>query len=343
MDESYGYSRKLDRKWTKYSRCNGISLGLFLLATTLIQACNAYDMKAVDVSNTSYYKELTRRNVVVVDELHMPIAQSQDLEKRQSQSNQTTPTQGSTPSLDTKTDLPIPFDTSLGSNFTDPACPQYFSKFLADSTFLSCLPVSLLLQNSMSFFQAARSKQLLTRTLDKSCSASLAVCSPSMSQYAQELISSAYCEKDYLQENPLVMQAYAGLNAYEPLYQATCLKANTTGDYCFVEAMESKSADDTYPYYTAVGLQLPANSKPSCSSCLHDTMEIFSGYALQSSQSLSQTYLACAIQVNQQCGDSFASTQVKSASKVQTTNAGSHLHSGMSLLLFTFVITMLFV
>lgn len=343
MDQTSEQRGKPDRKWTSYQRRNGIHLALLLWTTVLMQTCNGYDMKAVDVSNTSYYQELTRQNVLVVDELHMPMAHSQHLEQKRSSSNGTTSAGGSVPSLNTDTGLPVPFDTSIGSNFTDPACPQYFSKFLADPTFQSCLPMSLLLQNSMSFFQAARSKELLTQTLDKSCSASLAVCSPLMSQYATELISSAYCQKDYLQQNPLVMQAYAGLNAYEPMYKATCLKANTTGDYCFVDAMETSSADDSYPYYTAVGLQLPTGSKPACSSCLRDTMEIFSGYALQTSQSLSQTYLLCAIQVNQQCGESFASTQVKSASKVQTTNTGSQARSGKLFLFASIAIAILIV
>jgi len=42
--------------------------------------------------------------------------------------------------------LPQPFDTNLGNNFTNPNCPTFFSRFLADDTFQKCLPFSLLLQ-----------------------------------------------------------------------------------------------------------------------------------------------------------------------------------------------------
>lgn len=318
-------------RWLSYRSSHGTYLALALLFITLIESCNAFDMTAVDVSNTSYYKELTRRNMVVVDELHVPLAHVQSIARRQSSSND------SVPSPDTDTGLPVPFDTSLGSNFTQYACPEFFAKFLADPTFLSCLPVSLLLRNSMSFFQAARSTTLLKKTLDVSCAASLAVCSPLMSQFAEELISSDHCENDYLQQNPLVMQAYAGLNAYEPIYQATCLKTNITGEYCFVEAMDSQSADDSYPYYTAVGLQLPVGSKPKCSPCLHETMELFSGYAIQKSQALSQTYLGCAIQINGECGESFANTQVKSVSKVKSTSTGSNFRLATGVLLASVV------
>lgn len=329
MDKSVTPPCRTHCRWTGIFTTSGkICLTLILLSATIIQTCHAYDMTAVDVSNTSFYKELTRRNILVVDELHTPLEYTQHLEQRQAQSNGTE----AAPTLDTPTGLPVPFDTSLGSNFTDSACPDYFTKFLADPTFQSCLPMSLLLQNSMSFFQAARSKVLLTKTLEKSCSASLAVCSPLMSQFAEELISSQNCQADYQQQNPLVMQAYAGLTAYEPLYRATCLKSNTTGDYCFVDAMEAKSAADSYPYYTAIGLQLPAGTQPECTSCLQNTMAIFAGYAVQSGQSLSQTYLGCAMQVNQQCGPTFASTQVKSVSGVQSTNGASTTHYRFSLL-----------
>lgn len=43
-------------------------------------------------------------------------------------------------------DLPTPFDTSLGNNFTAPSCPAFFQSFLSNSTFQDCLPFSLLLQ-----------------------------------------------------------------------------------------------------------------------------------------------------------------------------------------------------
>lgn len=286
----------------------------FVLLTAFAQASSCYDMIHVNVSDTPYYEELGRRGAVVVDELHI-----ETLDKRQVTSN------GSDSSTVSTTGLPLPFDTSLGSNFTDTACPDYFTKFLADSTFLSCLPVSLLLQNSMSFFQAARSPSLLEQTLDTSCSASLAVCSPLMDKLADNLIAKDNCQADYLSNNPLVMQAYAGLKAYEPLYQATCLKEVSSNKYCFVEAMESDTADDSYPYYTAVGMALPQASEPQCTACLKQTMEIFSGYANQEEQSLSETYPECAIQVNTECGEGFAETAVKSVSKIASTSGTSQL------------------
>ncbi|KIW22747.1 uncharacterized protein PV07_11013 [Cladophialophora immunda] len=219
------------------------------------------------------------------------------------------------------TPLPTPFDTSLGSNFTSSSCPEFFSNFLNNSTFQSCVPVSLLLQNSNSFFRAQRSFTLLTQTLDAACNAPLAICSPLLSSLASQLIDNANCGEDYKQQNPLVSQAYAGFLAYEPIYRATCLKDQSTGNYCFSEAItNSSNAADFYPYYTAVGLSMPETARPTCSQCLQETMQIFAGYAENAAQPLAKTYLPCATQVDQSCGSGFVNTQIKAGS-VASSNA----------------------
>lgn len=281
-------------------------------------------MQAIDVSKTTYYQDLTRQNVLVVDYL-----QDQQLDRRDGSPSGSNSVMNIT--ISTPSGLPEPFDTSLGSNFTNPNCPNYFTKFLNNATFQSCLPISLLLQNSMSFFQTARSANLLDKTLNISCSAPLAVCSPLMSSIASQLISVDNCGSDYAQQNPLVMQAYSGLKAYEPVYQATCLKDKTTDKYCFTEAMtKSSNTDDSYPYYTAVGLALPVGSRPTCNTCLQQTMQIFSGYAVQKDQPLSQTYLNCAVQVNSGCGQTFANTQVQSTAKGASKSSGNRVSLGSS-------------
>lgn len=63
--------------------------------------------------------------------------------KKASSTTASSATASSTVSL---SDLPSPFDTSLGNNFTSSSCPKFFETFLSDSTFQECLPFSLLLQ-----------------------------------------------------------------------------------------------------------------------------------------------------------------------------------------------------
>ncbi|THW79661.1 hypothetical protein D6D18_09277 [Aureobasidium pullulans] len=66
--------------------------------------------------------------------------------------------------------LPRPFDTGLGNNFTTSTCPTFFKTFLSDETFNECVPLSLLLQTSTSFFTVQRSPVRLAQTLSASCS-----------------------------------------------------------------------------------------------------------------------------------------------------------------------------
>ena len=96
-----------------------------------------------------------------------------------------------------------------------------------------------------------------------------------------------------------------------PVYTATCLKSNSTGNYCFADAITNvENPSDVYPYYSAVGLNLPSAAKPTCSECLQETMSIFAGYAEDIDQPLSTTYNGCAQQVDQGCGAKYANSTV---------------------------------
>jgi len=207
--------------------------------------------------------------------------------------------------------LPSPFDTSLGSNFTSRACPGFFDDFLRNATFKACHPTSLLLQNSNSFFQTSRSSVLLSQALDASCRASLAQCSPLMASLATQLIQDSNCGQEYRNQNPLVTQAHAGLISFEPLYRATCVKSRETGNYCFADAItNTTNPSDSYPYYTALGTDLPAASRPTCNKCLQDTMDSFAGYAANRDQPVSRTYTSTAQQINLGCGPNFVNATV---------------------------------
>lgn len=134
-----------------------------------------------------------------------------------------------------------------------------------------------------------------------------------MTDFAQQLIRDDNCGQDFRDQQPLVLQAYNGLIAYEPVYRATCLKvANDQQQYCFSEAVStSPNPADIYPYFTAVGLNMPAGSKPTCNTCLKQTMQVFAEYAVRKEQPLASTYLACANMIDGNCGANFADVSVK--------------------------------
>ena len=143
-----------------------------------------------------------------------------------------------------------------------------------------------------------------------------------MSSLAAQLIEDANCGADYQDQNPLVAQAHAGLVAYEPVYLATCLKSNESGNYCFADAITNQeNPSDAYPYYTAVGLNLLTGSRPTCSSCLKETMNIYAGYAVQETQPLAATYIGCAKTIDSACGADFANASVP-VGTMSTSGAG---------------------
>ncbi|KAK0357277.1 hypothetical protein LTR02_000084 [Friedmanniomyces endolithicus] len=169
-------------------------------------------------------------------------------------------------------------------------------------------------QTSNGFFATAKSKVLLSQTLDVSCKANFTVCSALMASLAQQLQLPANCASDLAMQNPTVLQAYNGLIAYPPLYHAGCL-TDTTGQYCVANAMTNASSPtSTYIYYLPLGLQLPNGTKPACNLCLQNTMAIFATAAGNSSVPLSGDYTSAAQQVDAGCGTQFAEASVENAS-----------------------------
>lgn len=147
---------------------------------------------------------------------------------------------------------------------------------------------------------------------------------PLLNNLASELIDDDNCGADFTRQNPLVVQAYSGLMAYEPVYRATCLKSSETGNYCFSDAvLNLTNPFDFYPYLTAVGMTLPAVVEPTCNQCLHDTMNIFAGYAGTDNQPLAKTYTGCANQLDALCGSGFVATNVKTGAVTTPGSSGA--------------------
>ncbi|KAF2816334.1 uncharacterized protein BDZ99DRAFT_376295 [Mytilinidion resinicola] len=204
----------------------------------------------------------------------------------------------------TLTSMPQPFDAVLSNNFTS-SCQNFFQTFLSNSTFTDCHPFSLLLQTSSGFFDASKSFVRITQTLDATCKVDFHQCAAVMNEFGRAIKNESNCAVDYAQDSPLVLQAYNGFLAYQPLYQAGCLR-DARGNYCFANAITNTTAVvDSYPYYLPLGVSLPATSRPTCSTCLQDTMAIFSSFAGNTTQPISQTYGDAAQQIDVGCGPTF--------------------------------------
>lgn len=126
-----------------------------------------------------------------------------------------------------------------------------------------------------------------------------------MDAYARELTAATACKTDYANDNPLVLQAYNGLVAYTPSYQASCLR-DEEGSYCFANAVSnSTSTTDAYPYYLPIGQEMPGGSRPTCNTCLQDVMSVFAYYGNNATQPVSKTYATAAQQISISCGRTF--------------------------------------
>ncbi|KAF7930855.1 hypothetical protein EAE99_004105 [Botrytis elliptica] len=222
------------------------------------------------------------------------------------------------------TNLPTPFDSGFTSNITS-TCSSFMMDFLANETFKACLPFSLLLQNSNSFFQASKSLVRITQTLDASCSANAQSCSTLMSSIASNITSTTACSVDLLAANPLVTQARLGLLAYSTLYTASCLKDPSNGAYCYAQAVtNSSSPTDSYIYYLPLNTSLPGGSQPTCNQCLKNTMAIFESAGAVRTSAIAGTYAQAAGMVNVQCGPGFVNASLPAAAVV-TGGAGSRM------------------
>ena len=183
-----------------------------------------------------------------------------------------------------------------------------------------------MIQTSNGFFLSTRSLVRLTQTLDATCNVSFEKCASVMATLAEEIQSQDNCGADLQMQNPIVVQAYNGLIAYQPLYHAGCL-TDPDGNYCFANAVTNASApSSSYVYYLPLGVVLPAGTQPTCDKCLENTMTIFATYASNSSQPLNMDYGTAAQQIDMTCGPRFAEAAVQSNSApkvlVKTTGLG---------------------
>ncbi|KAI2360629.1 hypothetical protein LOY91_006710 [Ophidiomyces ophidiicola] len=230
--------------------------------------------------------------------------------------------------------LPSAFDTTIGNNsFATQSCGDFFRRFLANTTFRECLPVSLLLATSKSWFNAAKSFVSLTRALDASCAVDAAKCAALLSQFNRELVSKDVCSKDLDAQNPLALNAQTGFVAYQFVHDAACLKNPDTGSYCMADALASEATvANTFVYHIALGAPLPGSTRPECNKCLQATMEVYSRAAANKDQPLAKTYLPTAQQINIGCGPAFVSERVKSAALPVSASRSPQLYLALPLL-----------
>ncbi|TVY45170.1 hypothetical protein LSUB1_G001017 [Lachnellula subtilissima] len=228
--------------------------------------------------------------------------------------------------------VPTPFDSGFSSNITA-TCSSFMNDMLANATFKSCLPFSLLLQNSLSFFQAAKSITKMSQTLDVTCAANVTSCTKTMTSFASNITSTSGCSSDLTSKNPLIVSAQTGLLAYKPMYTASCLRNPSTSAYCFAEAItNSSNPSDSFIYHLPLNVTLPGGSMPTCNICLQQTMAVFEAASSDRTGALASDYVEAATQVNAICGPTFVNASLAAPIISSGAQSLSGSHTGMLVL-----------
>ncbi|ANB12612.1 hypothetical protein AWJ20_871 [Sugiyamaella lignohabitans] len=256
---------------------------------------------------------------------------------------------------------PTTFDTSLGTNFTNSSCPEFFKSFLYNEDFINCYPMSFFLLNSKSYVTIVRQGISSVETvLNASCSVDYQQCSSLMSNYSNQLIQADNCLNDYNLENPLVTQAYNDFVAYDVIHDVMCLRrglnhSNATQldrdtKYCYSHGLfdADSSTGDAYLYLLPLGIPYPNMTAPSCSRCTKRVMDIFWEFTGVVQNQISYTYNSAAGRIahRSNCSANFINASAKalpspSATKSHSAAATVSPSLMLILLLFPFVMSIL--
>ncbi|RDX42456.1 hypothetical protein OH76DRAFT_101828 [Lentinus brumalis] len=206
------------------------------------------------------------------------------------------------------TPFPQPFDSTFSTNFSTVGCQDFLTNMTQTAPFRECRPFSLLVGDSNAFItQSQRNISELNVIIWGTCNTDLSAeqCSSNMGWFASQMQS--VCKKEIAENNALVMDALAGLQAYSMMREAACQVNQKTDTYCYVEATQSTHPSDLYLYQLPLGLALPNTTVPSCTSCVQDLMSVFAKEGTSNAQ-LKETYGPASAIVNNACGSQFVAT-----------------------------------
>ncbi|CAK9781142.1 hypothetical protein CC85DRAFT_282482 [Cutaneotrichosporon oleaginosum] len=222
--------------------------------------------------------------------------------------------------------VPTPLDTSISSSLSG-ECMSYLTNLLSNSTFLSCLPFSLLLQTSNSFrsqLNAAVGSGNFSYINDLIAYASspapdAETCDRVFAGYAEAVKERAHCGNDLNNGIPVARQARRGLGNYAAVRTAVGLVNPDSGSYCYLEAVATERPDDAYLWQLPMGNILPAASTPTCSKCSALVMNHWATWSANTTTLNGTMINSAASTINAKCGATFVSVaaQAENASATQ--------------------------
>ncbi|WVF71285.1 hypothetical protein IAT40_006088 [Kwoniella sp. CBS 6097] len=258
--------------------------------------------------------------------------------------NSSTPTLPSPPStapIRPPRPVPTPLDLSISQTLSS-GCMVYLSSLLSSSTFLSCLPFSLLLTTSAGYSKILSTalstgnytnlNNLISYTASPLPSGG--ECESYMSDVMSSFSTKANCGTDLGAKKAVALEAKIGIGNYGVMREAEGLVDESTGKYCYLKAVASGRPDDLYLWGLASGISLPSSSTPTCSPCSKALLNTYSAY-IPTTPTLNSTLIGGAIQrVNAACGQGFVNLSAEtstSSSATRTISVSPGLSSWPSL------------
>ncbi|BEI85505.1 hypothetical protein CcaverHIS002_0509060 [Cutaneotrichosporon cavernicola] len=213
---------------------------------------------------------------------------------------------------------PTPLDTSISSSLSH-ECMTYLTNLISNSTFLSCLPFSLLLQTSNSYrtqITNARSSgnySYLNELVAYAASPAPGseTCDQTFAGFAETMRDRTNCGSDLNSGMPVARQARRGLSNYAAVRTAAGLVNPDTGSYCYLEAAASERPDDAYLWQLPMGNILPSTSIPTCSKCSALVMNHWGTWSTNTTTLNGTMINSAASTINAKCGANFVSVTVQ--------------------------------
>jgi hypothetical protein len=203
----------------------------------------------------------------------------------------------------------------MGNNFTSTSCASFFSTFTQSKGFRSCRSFGMLLANSHAWFSAARAAtpaanvaggmDAMNNLVWGTCHTNTprGECESTMAGLESQIRTE--CRQELKETHALAVAALVGFSNWRLYRDLGCIINQRTNTYCYLEALNSKDAEDAYLYSLPLGLDI-RTPKPTCSKCSQQVMATLRDYATNATLPIARTYPDVQNATAAKCGQDYA-------------------------------------
>ncbi|ESK82804.1 hypothetical protein Moror_12286 [Moniliophthora roreri MCA 2997] len=180
----------------------------------------------------------------------------------------TVPSSASPPTLPTP--FPQPWDSDVGTNYTNRGCYDFMLNITNTVAFRSCRSFGALVGLGGEAFQKAHSSlESLNNIIWGTCNTNTSQddCIDNMSWFASAINTEDTCAQELREGNAAVRGMLIALESYPLTRSLGCMVDPSTNTYCYINAVRNSNPSDLYAYQVIFGTRFPTNSPATCSGC----------------------------------------------------------------------------